>query len=68
MIGHNVTEVIAAAGAMMHQKASVEDVARTVFAHPTIAESLKESSEDALYMALHMAPRKVIRAVAGVGE
>jgi dihydrolipoamide dehydrogenase len=68
MIGHNVTEVIAAAGAMMHRKASVEDVARTVFAHPTIAESLKESSEDALYMALHMAPRKVIRAVAGVGE
>ncbi|NLX06222.1 MAG: dihydrolipoyl dehydrogenase [Phycisphaerae bacterium] len=62
MMGHNVTEVIAAAGAMLHEKVSVEEMAEVVFAHPTISEGLKEGAEDALSMALHMAPRKVVRA------
>jgi dihydrolipoamide dehydrogenase len=66
MIGHNVTEGIAAAGAMLHQKASVRDVAETVFAHPTISESIKEAAEDALGMGLHLPPRKVLRLAAGV--
>ena len=66
MIGHNVTECIAAAGALLHQKAKVEDVAEVVFAHPTISESLKEAAEDALSMGLHLPPRKVLRAVAEV--
>jgi len=61
MIGHNVTECIAAAGAMLHQKAAVEDLAEVVFAHPTMSEALKESAEDALSMALHLPPRKVMR-------
>ena len=65
MMGHNVTECIAAAGALLHMKASVADVAEIVFAHPTISESIKESAEDAMYAALHLAPRKVMRAVAG---
>jgi dihydrolipoamide dehydrogenase len=64
MIGHNVTECIAAAGALLHQKVKVEDVAETVFAHPTISESLKEAAEDALFAGLHLPPRKVLRAVA----
>ena len=66
MLGHNVTECIAAAGALMHQKASVHDVAETVFAHPTIAESIKEAAEDALYMGLHLPPKKVLRIAATV--
>lgn len=66
MLGHNVTECIAAAGALLHQKVSVHDVAETVFAHPTISEALKESAEDALGMAVHLPPRKVLRATAGV--
>ncbi len=66
MIGHNVTECIAAAGAMLHQKVSVRDVAETVFAHPTISESIKEAAEDALAMGLHLPPRKVPRVVATV--
>jgi dihydrolipoamide dehydrogenase len=65
MIGHNVTECIASATALMHMKASVQDVAETVFAHPTISESLKESAEDALSSGLHLPPRKVLR-IAGV--
>ena len=64
MIGHNVTECIAAAGALLHQKVKVQDVAETVFAHPTISESIKEAAEDALAMGLHLPPRKVLRAMA----
>ena len=66
MIGHNVTECIAAAGAMLHQKVSVQDIAETVFAHPTISESIKEAAEDALSMGLHLPPRKVLRVAATV--
>lgn len=66
MIGHNVTESIAAAGAMLQQKVSVQDLAETVFAHPTISESIKEAAEDALSMGLHLPPRKVLRVAAGV--
>lgn len=66
MIGHNVTECIAAAGALLHQKVKVADVAEVVFAHPTISESLKEAAEDALLMGLHVAPRRVLRAVGEV--
>jgi dihydrolipoamide dehydrogenase len=66
MIGHNVTECIAAAGALLHQKVKVTDVAETVFAHPTISEALKEAAEDALSMGLHLPPKKVLRVAAEV--
>ncbi|MEY4941527.1 MAG: hypothetical protein RIQ93_3262 [Verrucomicrobiota bacterium] len=66
MIGHNVTECIGAATALLHQKASVQDVAETVFAHPTIGESIKEAAEDAMQMALHLPPRKILRVTAAV--
>ena len=42
------------------------DVAETVWAHPTISESIKESAEDALNAGLHLPPRKIIRVPAGV--
>jgi len=63
MMGHNATECIAAAGALLHQKVTTHDLAETVFAHPTISEALKESAEDALGMGLHLPPRKVHRVV-----
>jgi dihydrolipoamide dehydrogenase len=66
MIGHNATECIAAAGAMLHQEVSVQDVAETVFAHPTISEAIKEAAEDALAMGLHLPPRKVLQVMATV--
>ena len=66
MMGHNVTECIASAGSLMHQKASVSEMAEVVFAHPTMSEGLKEAAEDAIYAALHLPPRKVLRAVAAV--
>jgi dihydrolipoamide dehydrogenase len=66
MIGHNVTECIAAAGAMLHLKVKVKDVVETVFSHPTISEAFKEAAEDALSMGLHLPPRKVLRVAAEV--
>jgi dihydrolipoamide dehydrogenase len=65
MMGHNATECIAAAGALLHVKASVEEMAEVVMAHPSIAESLKEAAEDALGAALHLPPRKVVRIAVG---
>jgi len=64
MIGYNVTECIGSATSLLHQKVKVQDVAETVFAHPTIAEGIKEAAEDALSMGLHLPPRKVIRVAA----
>ena len=61
MIGHNVTESIAAAVGMLDAKVAVADVAEAVIAHPTITESLKEAAEDALWQALHLPPRKMPR-------
>ncbi len=66
MIGHGVTECIAAAGALLHQKVKMQDVAETVFAHPTISEALKEAAEDALLAGLHVPPRKVLQAAGEV--
>ncbi len=59
LIGHNATECIAAAGAMIHQGATTEDLAELIIAHPSISESLKEAAEDALGVALHLPPRQV---------
>ncbi len=61
MIGHNVTEVVAAAACMLGQEASTTELAESVFAHPTISESVKEAAEDALGQALHLPPRKMTR-------
>ncbi len=66
MVGHCATECIAAAGALLHQKVRVQDVAETVFAHPTISEAIKEAAEDSLLAGLHLPPRKVMRAAAEV--
>jgi dihydrolipoamide dehydrogenase len=64
MMGHNVTECIAAAAAMLHQKAAVREVAEAVVAHPTIGEAFREAAEDALGAALHRPPRKRLRVTA----
>ena len=64
VIGHNATEAIAAAGTAIDRKLTAHELAEVVFAHPTMSESLKESAEDALSMALHLPPRKVLKVVA----
>ena len=44
----------------------MRDVAETVWAHPTISESIREAAEDALGIGLHLPPRKIIRVPAAV--
>jgi dihydrolipoamide dehydrogenase len=66
MIGHNATECIAAITPFIQQQASLREVAETVWAHPTISESIKEAAEDALGMGLHLPPRRIIRVPAAV--
>ncbi len=66
MIGHNATECIAAAAGLLGQHATVSELAETIFAHPTISESIKEAAEDALGMGLHLPPRKMMKLTAEV--
>jgi dihydrolipoyl dehydrogenase len=66
IIGHNATECIAAVTALIQQNASVRDVVETVWAHPTISESILEAAEDALGVGLHLPPRKVLRIAAAM--
>lgn len=44
IIGHHASELIAPAVAHMEYGGSAEDMARTVAAHPTLAETLKEAA------------------------
>lgn len=67
MLGYKATEIIGAAGAMLDTNADVHALADVVFAHPTVSEALKESAEDSLGIALHLPPRKILKAVATVG-
>ncbi|MBL7215030.1 MAG: dihydrolipoyl dehydrogenase [Phycisphaerae bacterium] len=61
IIGHNATEIIESATAMLLLKASTVDLAEMIFAHPTLSESVKEAAEDSFQHALHLPPRKITR-------
>ena len=64
-LGHNATEIISAAVALLGQKVSAKDAAEMVIAHPTMSEAIKESAEHSLDMALNLPARKVIRMAVG---
>jgi len=68
MIGHNATEIIEVATAMLTMKADASALGEMVFAHPTISEAVKEAAEDSFGAAVHMPPRKLARVVAGLEE
>ncbi|PZP38900.1 MAG: dihydrolipoyl dehydrogenase [Pseudomonas fluorescens] len=53
MIGHNTSELIAEAAALMEFKATAEDLARTTHAHPTMAEAFKEAGLAVHARAIH---------------
>ena len=64
IIGHNATEIIESAGAMLTLNAKASDLGEMIFAHPTISEAVKEAAEDSFEKALHMPPRKITTLVA----
>ncbi|MFC1675976.1 hypothetical protein ACFL3G_02805, partial [Planctomycetota bacterium] len=55
MVGAAVTEMLAAARALIGSSEKITDVC---FAHPTVSEVLKEAWEDAFGISLHVPPKK----------
>jgi dihydrolipoamide dehydrogenase len=53
IVGAEATELIAEVGLAQTLEATVEELARTVHAHPTLAEALLEAALDALGQAIH---------------
>lgn len=51
--GPHATDLLGEAGLAMHMGAGVEDIAKTIHAHPTLAEVLLETSFKALDLPLH---------------
>lgn len=64
ILGHNATEIIESATAMLGLKASARELGAMVFAHPTLGEAVKEAAEDSFEQAMHLPPRTVIRLAA----
>jgi dihydrolipoamide dehydrogenase len=60
-VGAHASEVIGQAVLALEFDASSEDIARTVFAHPTLSEALHESALDVDGQALHVAKHKAGR-------
>ena len=60
MIGPEVTELIAEATLALELGATVEDIASTIHAHPTLPEAVMEAAESVHNMAVHIfqAPKK----------
>ncbi|QDU86190.1 Dihydrolipoyl dehydrogenase [Planctomycetes bacterium Pla163] len=54
MVGPEVTELIAEATLAIEMGATVEDIARTIHAHPTLPEAMMEAAEAVHKMAVHI--------------
>jgi dihydrolipoamide dehydrogenase len=57
IVGHGAGDLIAEAAAAIHMEATLEDVAETVHAHPTLSEAIREAALDARGEAIHLPPR-----------
>jgi dihydrolipoamide dehydrogenase len=68
ILGHNATEIIESATAMLGLKTSARDLAEMVFAHPTIGEAVKEAAEDSFEQAMHLPPRTMTKLAADAEE
>ena len=53
VIGPQATELIAQAGILVGLDATIEDVKKVVFAHPTLSETVMEAVEDLEKLAIH---------------
>ena len=53
IVASNAGEMIAEAAIAMEFSASAEDLARTIFAHPSMSESIKESAMEIDSRAIH---------------
>ncbi|MDP8269053.1 MAG: dihydrolipoyl dehydrogenase [Candidatus Tenebribacter davisii] len=53
IIGQQATELIAQAGVLIGLEATVDDVKKVIFAHPTLSEIVMEAVEDLEKLAIH---------------
>ncbi|MEA1973240.1 MAG: dihydrolipoyl dehydrogenase, partial [Candidatus Cloacimonadota bacterium] len=53
IIGLQATELIAQAGILLGLDATIEDVKKVVFAHPTLSECVMEAIEDLENLSIH---------------
>lgn len=58
LFGANATEIIGEAAAFIRMGASIDDIANTVHAHPTISEAFQEAALDAVGKCIHMPPKR----------
>jgi len=58
IMGAEAGELIAAPAVAMAMEATVEEIAHTIFTHPTLSETVKEAAEDYLGMGIHTPARK----------
>jgi dihydrolipoamide dehydrogenase len=56
IIGPSATEIIGEAVAVMHFGGTLDDIAHTIHAHPTVSESVMEAAHLALGEPVHMPP------------
>jgi dihydrolipoamide dehydrogenase len=53
IVGLQASELIAQAGILIGKDASVHDLEKIVFAHPTLSEIVMESIEDTISLSVH---------------
>ena len=63
MVGGHVSDMISAGVIALEAESTVETVAHSIQAHPTLAESIKEAALDAMGQVIHMPPKKKPAAV-----
>jgi dihydrolipoamide dehydrogenase len=57
ILGHNASELIAEASLAMRLKIPIKDVFRTIHAHPTFSEAVKEAAMDLYGVSIHKSRR-----------
>jgi dihydrolipoamide dehydrogenase len=58
MVGGHVSDLITAGVVALEAESTVETIAHSIQAHPTLAESIKEAALDAMGQVVHMPPRR----------
>lgn len=58
MVGNHVSDMISAGVVGIEAESTVETIAYSIQAHPTLAEALKEAALDAMGQVVHMPPKR----------
>ena len=57
IVGPHATDLIVEGALALRLEATVEEIASTIHAHPTVGEALSEAALDVLGRAIHMQPK-----------